>query len=174
MCSSTIMHKEKRSLSRVLKSRLRVREEEGGREGHRRYGRERKPFVSLSWLSNFDVLLPASQVLGKGDKTRSRKRGHNRKLSPNDDFGSGGGLEKLDRDHKIGKWQNSFGSGRLEDADQKPRECNCSNSIPIYMQAMESTRAKALATSSQKSIPDVRDKQIYVEKRDPLPSANGR
>ncbi|KAE9458606.1 hypothetical protein C3L33_09472, partial [Rhododendron williamsianum] len=49
--------------------------------------------------------------------------------------------------------------GRPEDVDQEPRESNCSNSIPSYMQATESARAKALAASSPKSSPDVHDKR---------------
>jgi hypothetical protein len=128
---------------------------------------------------------PSSQVSGKGDKSRSGKRGHNRKRrslaagkqspsNPNHDSGSRGSVEKLDTDHKSGKRRNSFGSGRAEDADQEPRESNCSNSIPSYMQATESARAKALAASSPKSSPDVHDKEIYIKKRHSLPGANGR
>ncbi|XP_058225439.1 protein IQ-DOMAIN 32 isoform X1 [Rhododendron vialii] len=128
---------------------------------------------------------PSSQVSVKGDKTRSGKRGSSRKRrslaagkqspsNPNHDSGSKDSLEKLDKDHKTGKRRNSFGSGRPEDVDQEPRESNCSNSIPSYMQATESARAKALAASSPKSSPDVHDKEIYVKKRHSLPGANGR
>ncbi|GMQ03555.1 hypothetical protein CsSME_00049312 [Camellia sinensis var. sinensis] len=42
------------------------------------------------------------------------------------------------------------------------------------MQVTESARAKALATSTPRSSPNVQDKDIYIKKRHSLPASNGR
>lgn len=68
--------------------------------------------------------------------------------------------EHLPKDPKNGKRRNSF--------DHEPR-VSSSNSLPSYMQATESARAKANMNQSPKSSPDVQDKESYLNKRHSLP-----
>ncbi|KAF5175385.1 Iq-domain 32-like [Thalictrum thalictroides] len=127
---------------------------------------------------------PSSQVSVKPKRNEVDKRGSSKsqkslsagKRSPsyvNNDSGARSSTEQLPRDSKNGKRRNSFGSTRPEHVDQDPRETS-SNSLPSYMQATESARAKALANSSPRSSPDVQDKDLYVKKRHSLPGANGK
>ncbi|KAA8537544.1 hypothetical protein F0562_027152 [Nyssa sinensis] len=94
--------------------------------------------------------------------------------NPNQDSGGRSSLEQLPKDHKSGKRRSSFGSSRPDHVDQEPTDSSSSNSLPNYMQATESARAKAQANSSPRSSPDVQDKDIYIKKRHSLPGANGR
>ncbi|PSR99610.1 Protein IQ-DOMAIN like [Actinidia chinensis var. chinensis] len=127
---------------------------------------------------------PSSQVSVNTKRTKSDKGASNHKRkslsadkrspsNPNKDP-TMGSLEQLPKDHQVAKRRNSFGSGRPDHVDQEPRDSNSSNSLPSYMQATESARAKALANSSPRSSPDMQDKDIYLKKRHSLPGANGR
>ncbi|KAL2499405.1 Protein IQ-DOMAIN 32 [Abeliophyllum distichum] len=128
---------------------------------------------------------PSSQTSGKPKKIRSAKIESNRqgrsssvdKKSPSNrnlDSGARRSLEQLPKDHKTGKRRNSYGATKPDNVDQEPRDSGSSNSVPSYMQATESARAKAIANSSPRSSPDVQDKDIYAKKRHSLPGANGR
>lgn len=126
---------------------------------------------------------PSSQVSSKAKKnTRSDKNGSKQKrkslsagkrspIKPNHDSGARSSLEKLPKEqHKTGKQQSSS-----EHLEEEPRDSSSSNSLPSYMQATESARAKTQAcSSSPRSSPDVTEKDIYVKKRHSLPGANGR
>ncbi|KAI3432027.1 uncharacterized protein J3R85_007691 [Psidium guajava] len=126
---------------------------------------------------------PASQVSvntkgSRTDKTRSsnkRKSLSAGKRSPSNTHGdSGTGTPKqLPKDQKNGKGLSSFGSGR-PDNEQEPRDSSSSNSLPHFMQATESARAKVNSNNSPRSSPDVHDREIYVKKRHSLPGSNGR
>nr|GLL18136.1 protein IQ-DOMAIN 32-like isoform X1 [Ipomoea trifida] len=127
---------------------------------------------------------PSSNVSVK-PKTKSEKGGSNskRRLSssagskspsnPNQDAGTTS-LDQLPKDQRSGKRRNSFGSAKSEHVDQEPRDSSSSSSLPSYMQATESARAKAISNSSPRSSPDVHNKDAYVKKRHSLPGSNGR
>ncbi|XP_004238337.2 protein IQ-DOMAIN 32 [Solanum lycopersicum] len=82
--------------------------------------------------------------------------------------------EQLSKDHKNEKRRNSFGSTKAGQADQEARDNSTSSSLPSYMQATESARAKAIPNSSPRSSPDVHNKDEYIKKRHSLPGSNGR
>ncbi|KAL0351788.1 UNVERIFIED_CONTAM: protein IQ-DOMAIN 32 [Sesamum calycinum] len=77
-------------------------------------------------------------------------------------------------EHKSGKRRNSFGSAKPDQREQEPRDSSSSNSLPSYMQATESARAKAIANGSPRSSPDVHEKDVYLKKRHSLPGTNER
>ncbi|KAK9748590.1 hypothetical protein RND81_02G068900 [Saponaria officinalis] len=119
---------------------------------------------------------PSSQVSVKDKRNRIGKSGSEKKQrtslsvgkrspsNPNLDSGARTSVEHLPKDHKNGK-RNSFGSTR-SDIDQEPRDSNSnshSSSVPSYMQATKSAKAKA---HSPRSSPDLNDK-----KRQSLPGA---
>ena len=127
---------------------------------------------------------PSSQVSVKARRGKTDKTGSNQKCtslsagkrSPanqNHDSGARSSMEQLPKDQKPGKRRNSFGSTRPDNVDQEPRDSSCSSSLPSYMQATESARAKLHANNSPSS-PEVQDKEIYIRKRHSLPGANGR
>ncbi|KAL6295607.1 hypothetical protein ACE6H2_003749 [Prunus campanulata] len=105
---------------------------------------------------------------GSNQKRRSGSAGKKSPSNPNHDSGSS-------KDQKNGKRRNSFGSARpAEHGDQEPRDSSSNSSIPHFMQATESARAKLQANTSPRSSPDVQDRDIYIKKRHSLPGANGR
>ncbi|KAL3505374.1 hypothetical protein ACH5RR_035215 [Cinchona calisaya] len=125
---------------------------------------------------------PSSQVSVKPKKIRSGKHRSNHKrgsvptgkeshLETNQDNGASSS-EHTSKEHKTGKRRNSFGSARPDHGDQEPRDSSSSNSLPSYMQATESARAKALANSSPRSSPDVQDKDFHIKKRQSIPGTN--
>ncbi|KAL0360580.1 UNVERIFIED_CONTAM: protein IQ-DOMAIN 32 [Sesamum radiatum] len=81
---------------------------------------------------------------------------------------------KKNKEHKSGKRRNSFGSAKPDQKEQEPRDSSSSNSLPSYMQATESARAKAIANGSPRSSPDVHEKDVYLKKRHSLPGTNER
>ncbi|WOG91961.1 hypothetical protein DCAR_0311216 [Daucus carota subsp. sativus] len=127
---------------------------------------------------------PSSQVSTKSKKSRSEKYGSSQKRKslsvgkrsplPSNDSGVRSSLELLPKDQRSGKRRNSFGSAKADQVDQEPRDSSSSQSVPSYMQATESARAKAYANISPRSSPDVQDKELYIKKRHSLPGTNGR
>ncbi|KAL3514742.1 hypothetical protein ACH5RR_027459 [Cinchona calisaya] len=128
---------------------------------------------------------PSSQVSVKPKKIRSGKHVTNHKrgsvstgkeshMQPNQDNGARSSSEHLSNEHKTGKRLNSFGSVKPDHGDQEPGDSSSGSSLPSYMQATESARAKALANSSPRSSPDVQDKELYIKKRRSLPGTNTR
>ncbi|XP_027149268.1 protein IQ-DOMAIN 32 [Coffea eugenioides] len=128
---------------------------------------------------------PSSQVSVKPKRIRSGKHGTKHKhgpvstgkesqLEPNEDNGARSSSEHLSREHKAGKRRNSFGTAKTDHGDQEPRESSSSNSLPSYMQATESARAKALANNSPRSSPDTQYKDVYIKKRQSLSGSNTR
>ncbi|XP_020208046.1 protein IQ-DOMAIN 32 [Cajanus cajan] len=129
---------------------------------------------------------PSSQVSvkpkeSKTNKTRSGNKRRSLSLSnkspttPNHDSGSRGSREQLPKDQQNGKRRNSFGSVKPDNIDQEPRDNSTgNNSIPHFMQATESARAKINANNSPRSSPDVHERDIEVKKRHSLPGATGR
>ncbi|KAK2660688.1 hypothetical protein Ddye_007221 [Dipteronia dyeriana] len=129
---------------------------------------------------------PSSQVSIKAKKNKNEKSGSSRKRkplsagkgspsNPSHDSGARSSMEQLPRDHKDGKRRNSFGSTKTDNnIDQEPGDSSSSSSIPHFMQATESARAKIQANNSPRSSPDVQDRDIYIKKRHSLPVANGR
>ncbi|XP_021722537.1 protein IQ-DOMAIN 32-like [Chenopodium quinoa] len=123
---------------------------------------------------------PSSQASVKGKRNKIERHGSNKKRNPpsaekmsplntNVDSGARSSTENLPKDHKSAKRRNSFGSTKSDIADQEARDS--SSRLPSYMQATESARAKA--SSSPRSSPDVHDKEVYSKKRHSLP-ATGR
>ncbi|KAM6544383.1 hypothetical protein CsatB_008830 [Cannabis sativa] len=128
---------------------------------------------------------PGSQVSVKAKRNRSGKSRSDQKReslsaikkSPSNaghESGSRSSTEKLPKDQKNGKRRNSFGAMKLEHSEQEPRDSSSNSSIPHFMQATESARAKLNANSSPRSSPDVQDRDIYIKKRHSLPGTNGR
>lgn len=127
---------------------------------------------------------PSSQVSVKSKKKRTDKSSQKRKSlsaakgspsTPVHDIGDKrSSMEQLPKDQKIGKRRNSFGSPRPENIHEEPRDSNSSNSLPHFMQATQSARAKVNANNSPRSSPDVQERDISIKKRHSLPSDNGR
>ncbi|XP_007017740.2 PREDICTED: protein IQ-DOMAIN 32 isoform X1 [Theobroma cacao] len=126
---------------------------------------------------------PSSQVSVKAKKKKTNKSSQKHKSlsaakgspsTPAHDSGARSSMEQLPKDQKNGKRRNSFGSTRPENTDQEPRDSNSSHSLPHFMQATESARAKVSANNSPRSSPDVQDSDIHIKKRHSLPGANGR
>ncbi|GMJ02700.1 IQ-domain 32 [Hibiscus trionum] len=121
---------------------------------------------------------PSSEVSVNAKKKKTDKSSQKRKSlsaakgSPSTPAASS--IEQLPKDQKNGKRRNSFSSTRPENIDEEPRDSNSSNSVPRFMQATESARAKLSANSSPRSSPDVQDRDISIKKRHSLPAANGR
>ncbi|GAU26885.1 hypothetical protein TSUD_02880 [Trifolium subterraneum] len=94
----------------------------------------------------------------------------------NHDSGSRGSREQLPKDQLNGKRRNSFGSIKPDQPDQEPTRDNSSsnNSLPRFMQATQSARAKINANSSPRSSPDVHDPDVNIKKRHSLPGATGK
>ncbi|XP_011014295.1 PREDICTED: protein IQ-DOMAIN 32-like [Populus euphratica] len=127
---------------------------------------------------------PSSQLSVKAKKSRADKSSSSQKRkslsaskrspsNPNHDSGAGTSVEQLSKDQKNGKRRNSFGSTKPDSTDQEPRDSSSSSSIPHFMQATESARAKLNANNSPRSSPDVQDRD-FIKKRQSLPGANGR
>ncbi|XP_056177174.1 protein IQ-DOMAIN 32 [Syzygium oleosum] len=126
---------------------------------------------------------PASQVSvntkgSRTDKTRSSNKRKSlsagkRSLSNTYQDSGTGSPKQLPKDQKNGKRRSSIGSAR-PDNEQEPRDSSSSNSIPHFMQATESARAKVNSNNSPRSSPDVHDREIYVKKRHSLPGSNDR
>ncbi|XP_027354244.1 protein IQ-DOMAIN 32-like isoform X2 [Abrus precatorius] len=129
---------------------------------------------------------PSSQVSikpkeSKIDMNRSSKKrgtlslGNKSPANPNHESGSRGSSEQLPKDQQNGKRRNSFGSVKPDHIDQEPRDNSSNNnSLPHFMQATESARAKINANNSPRSSPDVHERDIQVKKRHSLPGATGR
>ncbi|CAI8606557.1 unnamed protein product [Vicia faba] len=103
--------------------------------------------------------------------------GNKSPANANPDSGSRGSKEQLPKDHLNGKRRNSFGSIKPDHHnDQEPTKDNSSNniSLPRFMQATQSARAKINANSSPRSSPDVHDQDVSIKKRHSLPGATGR
>uniref|UniRef100_A0A2P2JG42 Uncharacterized protein MANES_18G016100 n=1 Tax=Rhizophora mucronata TaxID=61149 RepID=A0A2P2JG42_RHIMU len=128
---------------------------------------------------------PSSQISGAAKMNRTEKSTSNHKRksvsagkkspsNPNQDSGARSTVKQFPKDQKIGRRRNSFGSTRPQPADQEPRDSSSSNSLPHFMQATESARAKIHANNSPRSSPDMQDRDYYIKKRHSLPGANGR
>ncbi|KAF8406527.1 hypothetical protein HHK36_008615 [Tetracentron sinense] len=119
---------------------------------------------------------PGRYKLDKSGSSQNRKSRSAVKRSPsnlNHDSGARSSIEKLPRDPKNGKRRISFGSARPDHVNQESRD-STSSSLPSYMQATESAKAKAHANNSPRLSPDVQDKDIYIKKRHSLPGSNGK
>lgn len=82
-----------------------------------------------------------------------------------------GGSEHLSNDPKSGKKRRFIAVSRI-DLDDEPRTSNSnSGSLPSYMQATKSARAKVHASISPKSSPDMHDKEVHIKKRHSFPIA---
>ncbi|PHT51272.1 hypothetical protein CQW23_11019 [Capsicum baccatum] len=127
---------------------------------------------------------PSSQVSVNPKKIKSEKSGsipkcrsaHAGKKSPSKSNHAPGtaSAEQLPKDHKNEKRRNSFSSTKAGHIDQEARDNSNSSSLPSYMQATESSRAKAIPNSSPRSSPDVHNKDEYIKKRHSLPGSSGR
>lgn len=123
---------------------------------------------------------PSSQVSSKSKKSKTGKKSNQKRKSlsagksPANDSGARSSVEQLPKDQKNGKRRSSFGSTKLESIDQEPRDSSSSNSLPRFMQATQSAKAKLTANNSPRSSPDLQDREIYIKKRHSLPGANGR
>lgn len=128
---------------------------------------------------------PSSQISTKSNKRKTdasrsnpkRKSLTAGKASPSSlhrNVDSPNNLEPLPKDQKIEKRRNSFSSARPDHIEEESRESNTNQSLPHFMRATESARAKVQLNNSPRSSPDVQDAEIYIKKRHSLPGANGR
>ncbi|KAF7829597.1 Protein IQ-DOMAIN 32 [Senna tora] len=127
---------------------------------------------------------PSSQVSVKPKDSKANKTGSTNKrrlvsagnrspANATPDSGSRGSREQLPRDQQSGKRRNSFGSTKPDHVDQESRDNSSNNSsLPHFMQATESARAKINANNSPRSSPDVNDGETHVKKRHSLPGAS--
>ncbi|KAK4778900.1 hypothetical protein SAY86_006428, partial [Trapa natans] len=128
---------------------------------------------------------PASQVSvdtkgSKFDKTgpssiHKRKSLSNKSpSSPYNDSSASSVNKQSGKDQRSSKRRNSFGSAKPENADQESRESSSSSStLPRFMQATESAKAKVHANNSPRSSPDVADRETFIKKRQLQPGGNG-
>ncbi|KAG6532091.1 hypothetical protein ZIOFF_005929 [Zingiber officinale] len=122
-----------------------------------------------------DISVSSSKSKKDHSKPTHRQRSHLAvKKSPSDPDNDSVGrnsTENLLKDAKNPKRRNSFGMAKMDLVDQEPRLIN-SSSLPGYMQATASARAKAHVSTSLKSSPDMLDNQS--KKRHSLPIENGK
>ncbi|XP_065036789.1 protein IQ-DOMAIN 32-like [Musa acuminata AAA Group] len=109
---------------------------------------------------------PCMPTRRKGSQLVGKKSPSN----PNNDSG-GSTTDNLTKDSRFPRRRNSFGLTKTESVEQEPRHSS-SSSLPGYMQATASARAKAHCNTSQKSSPDLHDNQ--PKKRHSLPIENGK
>lgn len=126
---------------------------------------------------------PSSQVSTKAKRDKTDKAVSFQKQKPisavkkspsslNRNSASRSSTDNSYKDQKTGKRRNSF-EARQENLEKELKESSSSSSLPHFMQATESARAKAQSTNSPRSSPDVQDGEIYLKKRHSLP-ADGR
>lgn len=128
---------------------------------------------------------PSSQISvnstrSKGERNlRTRKQRHpvaGAKISPsnmNNVANSGKDFsEEPPKDAKNGKRRESLGAAMPDNGEPNEPRPSTSNSLPSYMQATESARAKFNA-NSPKSSPDLH-REMYAKKRHSLPLGNGK
>ncbi|XP_008785110.2 protein IQ-DOMAIN 32-like [Phoenix dactylifera] len=124
-------------------------------------------------------ITPSSQISAKiktrkaennihAQKQRSQWARKNSSSVPKNDSGARKSAEHLPRDAKNAKIHNSFGMAKPDHNDHEPRDSG-SNTLPRYMQATESARAKVHDIISLKSSPNVHDKDDHMKKRHSLP-----
>lgn len=178
--SNPVEHTPERSTSDLRKEIL---SETTGRRSYRSSSPEASPRSHMTIPESQGT--PSSQVSVKAKTNKSEKSSSSRKRkptsaakgspsNPNHDSGARSSTEQLPKDQKSERRRNSFGSTKNENTDQEPRDSNSSSSIPHFMQATESARAKIQANSSPRSSPDMQDRDIYLKKRHSLPGTNGR
>ncbi|MFS8000927.1 putative IQ motif, EF-hand binding protein [Helianthus anomalus] len=144
---------------------------------HKSNEHELAPQISASGSPRSHITIPesqgtpSSQVSTNTKKSKSDKKSTSQKRKSwstskksSVDSGPRTSLEQLPKDAKPGKRRNSFGSPKPDQVDHEV-------SVPSYMQATESARAKAIANSSPALSPDVHDKETYLKKRHSLPGA---
>ncbi|KAJ4964271.1 hypothetical protein NE237_024210 [Protea cynaroides] len=126
--------------------------------------------------SQVSIKVKRDKLNGSGSNENRRSQKTSKRKPPSNKHDSGASsTEQLPKDSKNGKWHNTFGSARSDSIDQERRDSSSSNSLPSYMQATESVKAKAHPThNSPRSSPDVQEKDIYIKKRHSLPSSNGK
>ncbi|CAM8998689.1 unnamed protein product [Rhodiola kirilowii] len=130
---------------------------------------------------------PSSQasVSTKPKRSKSEKSGSIKKRTilsaakkSNGDSGGKNTVEELYKSAKSVKRRTSFGSPKPEasDQEQQRRDSSTSSSLPSYMQATESARAKANAGHSPRSSPDVADNnnEVFLRKRHSLSAAKDK
>ncbi|XP_074583989.1 protein IQ-DOMAIN 32-like isoform X1 [Curcuma longa] len=125
---------------------------------------------------------PSSDISVSSSKSRrdhnKRTHGHRSNLAgkkspsnPDKDSVGRNSTGDLSKDARNPKRSNSFKTTKMDPVDQEARLSN-SSSLPGYMQATVSARAKAHVSASLKSSPDLLDNQ--PKKRHSLPIENGK
>ncbi|CAL9087771.1 unnamed protein product [Musa textilis] len=121
-----------------------------------------------------DVSVNAKKSKKDNNRHTHRQRSHlvgkRSPSNPNIDSDGKSSAENLTKGLRISMRRNSFGMAKTDHVDQEPR-LSSSSSLPGYMQATASARAKANVITSQKSSPDLND--IQPKKRHSLPIENG-
>ncbi|KAJ6822651.1 protein IQ-DOMAIN 32 [Iris pallida] len=107
------------------------------------------------------------------EKPRTKLFSKSSSSNPKNDSDERNSTARLPKDVKNAKRRSSFGITKPENSDNEPR-LSCSSTLPSYMQATESARAKANGTLSLKSSPDVHDKDNQIKKRHSLPISDDK
>ncbi|ONK72170.1 uncharacterized protein A4U43_C04F16510 [Asparagus officinalis] len=101
-------------------------------------------------------------------KSKSKSRSKKSPSTIKSDLDDKSSNKHLLRDAKNGNRQSSFAAAKTDHTDDETRRSS-TTSLPSYMQATESARAKAHGSLSLKSSPDVHDKDNHLKKRHSLP-----
>ncbi|XP_028764985.1 protein IQ-DOMAIN 32 isoform X2 [Neltuma alba] len=115
---------------------------------------------------------PEKTGSGSTNRRRLLSAGNKSPANATPDSGSRGSREQLPKDQGNGKRRNSSGSAKPDHSDQESRDNSNNSSLPHFMQATESARAKINANNSPRSSPDLHDRDVHVKKRHSLPGAS--
>ncbi|CAL9076785.1 unnamed protein product [Musa acuminata var. zebrina] len=131
--------------------------------------------TDLHGTPSSDVSVNAKKSKKENSRHTHRQRSHlvgkRSPSNPNIDSDGKSSTENLTKGLRISTRHNSFGMAKTDHVDQEPR-LSSSSSLPGYMQATASAKAKAHVITSQKSSPDLND--IQPKKRHSLPIENGK
>ncbi|XP_068639695.1 protein IQ-DOMAIN 32-like isoform X2 [Aristolochia californica] len=105
-----------------------------------------------------------SKLDNSKEKRKAQLLGTRSPSNINHDSGARSSTDNMQKDLKNGKRRNSL--------DHEARVSSSNNSLPSYMQATQSAKAKINSHNSPKSSPDVHDKDTYIKKRHSLPGSN--
>lgn len=105
-------------------------------------------------------------------KKRSRLLVSSLPTNSKNDSGAQTSGEQLKKDTKTAKRRNSFSMVKSDQVDQEHQ--TSSSNLPGYMQPTESARAKVNTSISQKTSPDIHDKDNHIKKRHSLPNEDGK
>ncbi|KAJ6828955.1 protein IQ-DOMAIN 32 [Iris pallida] len=106
-------------------------------------------------------------------KPKSKSVSKNSPSNLKNDSAEWSSTKHFPKDVNNAKRRSSFGIAKPESGDNEPRH-SCSSTLPSYMQATQSAKAKAHGSLSLKTSPDIYDKDNHLKKRHSLPISNDK